>query len=116
MLAIQGHTTAIPDDHRLVEIVIPGNGSDGATIGSFFASKKYAEQVVTWEIVDNDDDIDLGKRVNLTGPKITFSRNAGIPPTVGKESVSTTYVRSTKAGTVAAILVVYIMNEEVLSS
>ncbi len=120
-MAIQGFGILIARDFHLFNIVIPVIGSvagfearAGVTAVDNEPPESIFEKIAAWEIVDNDRAIVLAKKQNMSGPTLTFAKDEGIPPTVGRHALLTTFIRSASPVAANAILICYVMDEKVL--
>lgn len=105
---IFGLDSDIPLDLELKAITILGNGGNGSTLESLKGAQAYDDRILGWRIVENDDAFEYAMAEGMAAPAPTIDAELGWAPPLAKDALSSVYVRSTSASTVAAILELYL--------
>lgn len=92
------------DSLRLVNITILGNGADGSTIDTLKGVQPWDNEIISWHIVENADAFQYGTEADFCGATPTIDAELGWAPPLRKQAMLDLFLRSTSAGTVAAIL------------
>lgn len=99
-------------DFEIVNIVIPANTGDGSSVDALKTVQSYDKRIASWEIVENAAAFEVAKEKEMALGKITPDADAGFAPPVGRFALPTTFLRSTTAATVAAVLILYTAEQE----
>lgn len=117
----RGHADSISFEYKLSLITIPGNGGDGTTVtalveAALAETPSFFTRMISWEIVENAAAFHAALAASIVAPFLVKATNAGLNLAVSKEAMDKTFVRSTTAGTVAAKVIMYLVDEDVIWS
>ncbi len=108
MRGTQGDVTA--DDFEMEALTIPN--AEAVTVQSLRSDQDYDDKIMGWEIIDNDDTIEVGKTSSLA-IKTSPVAGVGFSPPVAKRALSTTFVKAAGGVDVSAVLVIFTSSEPV---
>ncbi len=118
----RAHGDNISFEYRIADIVIPVSGGDGTDLFQLVKddlgpNQGYYERIISWEVIENAAAFHAGvDSAALTDKFLVRATNAGLNLAVSRQSLEDTFVRSTTAGTVAAKVILYLADENVLWS
>lgn len=106
-------------EFRLSDITIPGNGGNGTGITALVeaalgSTPTYFTRMISWEIVENAAAFHAALTADMVAPFLVKATNVGLNLAVSKDAMDKTFVRSTTASTVAAKVIMYLTDENVI--
>ncbi len=99
---------------ELKAITIPANTGDGSSVEALKGTQDYDSRIFAWEIIDNAADFEVARAADMAAPNFTRDLDEGFAPPVSGDALAELFVRSKTAGTVAALLILYLAKEDVL--
>lgn len=107
------HGDVIARGMELVDITIPGNGGNGSSVDALKGTQDYDEKIIAWEIIDNAADFDVARAADMAAPSFVRDLDEGFAPPVSGSALAELFLRSKTAGTVAALLILYLAKDDV---